>query len=256
MWFWKYTFSSVLGISALAGGVYLVHSEEPKHEWVKLLTDTVSHRTENIISPFWDTKIYWTPSESVPQNSLSDHKNSLDELLQKNPTLKQRIQWMAWYRDYISGRLDKNTAEKYILDAFSIEDTFQKNPWFLDKIQYENWWQRYARWETNPSDMLAGNISAYFQMQKIQNENPEMYQKAQMSPLWSAWIQYWEDYTVVWQREILTSITLRFKFLDENPDIEKKLEEKGFTRNNLFTDDWSKWEWVYGFLNEIEDMEK
>jgi len=35
---------------------------------------------------------------------------------------------MTWYRDYISGRLDKHVAGQYIFDAFSIESIFEKNP--------------------------------------------------------------------------------------------------------------------------------
>lgn len=249
---WKYTFPSILGVSVLAGGLYFVTDTEPKHEWVKILTDTISHRTQNTISPFWDTKIYGIPSEII-SITTPQIKDSIDELLQKNPILKQRIQGTSWYRDYIAGRLDKFIFEKFIEDVYSIEERLKQNPWVLDKIQYEVWWQKYIRWDTNPSDMLIWNMQSYFDISKIQHDNPELYTKASLNPYWNTWIQYGENNIVVWQRELLTSISLRLAYLDQNPDIERRLQEKWFTRENLFSDDWSKWEWIYEYLNALQD---
>ena len=253
---WKYTFPSILSASVLAGGLYFVTDTEPKHEWVKILTDTVAHRTQNTISPFWDTKIYWIPSEIASPVTITQTKDPIDELLWKNPTLKQRIQWTSWYRDYLTGKLDKSTVERFILDAYSIEERLKQNPWVIDKIQYEAWWQKYIRWDTNPSDMLIWNMQAYFDLSKIQQDNLELYTKASFNQHWNTWVQYGEDYIVVWQRELIISLSLRLTYLDANPDIEKKLQEKWFTRDNLFKDDWSKWEWIYEYLNSMQDEKK
>lgn len=46
---WKYTFSSILGVSVLTGGIYYATNTESKNEWVKILTDTVSQKTKDTI---------------------------------------------------------------------------------------------------------------------------------------------------------------------------------------------------------------
>lgn len=167
--------------------------------------------------------------------------------------MKQRIQWTSWYRDYILWKLDQSISEKYIMDAFSIEIILKQHPWMIHKIQYEIWWEKYIQWSTNPSDMLAWNMQAYIDILKIEEDNPELYKKASLSKYWNSWIQYGENYIVNWQREILTSLSLRLEFLDKNPDIEKRLQEKWFTRDNLFSDDWVTWDWIYGAINSIQD---
>lgn len=251
---WKYTFPSILGASVLAGGLYFITDTELKHEWVKIIADTVTHRTQNTISPFWDTKIYWIPSEIILPISNSQTKDSIDELLQKNPTLKQRIQGTIWYREYLTGELDKSIVEKYILDAYSIEEKLRQNPWIREKIQYEWWWQRYLRGDTNPTDMLAGNIQALITLQKIEQEQPEIYNLAQKSPLWNRGIQQWEDYIVTGQTELITSLTLRIKQLDENPKIEEQLKKSWFSRENLFTDDWSQSQGIYSVIDIVREI--
>lgn len=236
--------------SILAWSLYF-SSTEPKHEPVKIVRDTTTDRTKDIVSPFWQPTLFWSgkPTSLVAADTL----RILHDFLDKNPTLKQRIQGMSWYRDFISWNMPIVTANQYIQDAFGIEQQLIQHPWLLGKIQYESWWQRYTRGDTNPTDMLAGNIASYLQLQRIEQENPLFYSMASKSSLWNSGIQQWEDYIVVWQKEMLTSLSLRSKFLDENPEIEKKVQEQWFTRNNLFTDDWSKWEGIYWALDAILD---
>lgn len=236
--------------SILAWSLYFSPTE-PKHEPVKIVRDTTTDRTKQVMSPFWEPTLFWS-QESIPLIS-GDVIKLLNDFLDKNPNLKQRIQGMSWYRDFISWNMSTETANRYIQDTYTIEQSLIQNPWLLGKIQYESWWQQYMRGDTNPIDMLNGNITSYLQLQKIEQENPLFYSLASKSPLWNSGIQQWEDYIVVWQKEILISLSLRLKFLDENPEIEKKIQEQWFTRNNLFTDDWSKWEGIYKALYTLLD---
>jgi hypothetical protein len=45
--------------------------------------------------------------------------------------------------------------------------------------------------------MLNGNIGAFIQLQKIEQEQPVIYNLAQKSPLWNRGVQQGEDYIVV-----------------------------------------------------------
>lgn len=92
----------------------------------------------------------------------------------------------------------------------------------------------------DPTVILTGNIQAFLDIQKIQEKYPDLYEKAQQNPTWNQGIQQGEDYIVVGQRDFLISLQLRLQYLSQNPGIEERVKEKGFTRNNLFTDDWSK----------------
>lgn len=236
--------------SILAWSLYFSPTE-PNHEPVKIVRDTTTDRTKQVVSPFWEATLFWS-QESIPVIS-GDTTTLLHDFLDKNPILKQRIQGIPWYRDFISGTMPVEIANRYIQDAFTIEQVLIDNPGILQRIHYESWWQRYTRGDTNPTDMLSGNIASYWQLQKIEQENPLFYSMASKSPLWNSGIQQWQDYIVVWQKEILISLALRLKFLDENPDIEKNIQEQWFTRNNLFTDDWSKWEGIYKALDTLLD---
>lgn len=239
----------------IAGWACLTLYEEQKHEWAKVLTESASLRTQSIIARSWDTEISEAPGNWKATIQYENPRDLLSELLEKNLILKQRIQGTTWYRDFVLWRIPREVAETYFRDASFIEQVLSTNPWMLEKIQYEPWWQKYIRWDMSPPDMLSWNIQAFLDIQKIQKEHPDLYEKAQQNPTWSQGIQQGEDHVVVGQRDFLLSLQLRLQYLSQNPGIEERVKEKGFTRNNLFTDDWSKWEWIYGFLNSLQDWE-
>ncbi len=54
----------------------------------------------------------------------------------------------------------------------------------------------------------------------------------------------------------MISVLLRLEFLDTHPEVESLMKQNGYTRDNLFTDNWSQNEGIYGFLNEIQDSEE
>jgi hypothetical protein len=236
----------------IAWALYFI-PKEPKYEPVKLVRDTTTARTQEMISPFWDTRTPWI--QAMLPGIIWDTAESLNIFLDKNPILKQRIQGMIWYREYLFWKLSQEIAQQYISDALSIEQQLMANPWLLQKIQYEWWWQRYMRGDTNPTDMLAGNMASIASLQKIEQEQGELYRRAQESPLWNKWIQHWDDYIVVGQHELLTSLLLRLDQLDGNPGLEQQLTKLWYTRDNLVTDDWSRWQWIYGVIDTLREID-
>lgn len=234
--------------------MYLAKWEE-KHEIVNLVTNRTRQGTEYITSWSWIMTTIWNLNNTINVPTDDRKIDPITSFLNQNPNLRQRIQGTSWYRDFLVWKLPTDVVEKYIYDAYSIEQVLLQYPSILQKIQYEIWWEKYIRGDTNPSDMLAGNIQSFIILQKIEQEQPEFFNLAQKSPLWNSWIQYGEDYIVVGQNEILTSLKLRLEFLDTNPWIEKKLQEKGYTRNNFFTDNWSKWEGIYWAIDELKEAD-
>ena len=181
---------------------------------------------------------------------------TIDQILETKPTVKQRIQWTRWYRDFTTWRLSREITESYIAHASYIEDILAQHPWILSAIQYTEWWGKYIRWETPPPDMLNGNIRAYLYLEKLKQQHPFVLEKASNHPQWDSWIQYGTDFIVVGQKEFMISVLLRLEFLDTHPEVESLMKQNGYTRDNLFTDNWSQNEGIYGFLNEIQDSEE
>lgn len=249
----KHILLSTTWAGILIAWVLYFSQKEAKHEPVKLVRDTTTARTAEMISPFWAMGASWIPN--ILTGAIGDTPESIQDFLDKNPVLKQRIQSMLWYREYLAWRLSRELTQQYIADASTIEQFLITNPWLLQKIQYEWWWQRYTRGDTNPTDMLTGNISAKIALQKIEQEQPDLYNRARESPLWNKWIQLWEDYIVVGQRELLTSLSLRLDQLDANPGLEQQLLKLWYTRNNLITDDWSQWQWIYGVIDTLREID-
>jgi hypothetical protein len=48
---------------------------------------------------------------------------------------------------------------------------------------------------------------------------------------------------------------MRIKQLDDHPYVEKQLNKFGFTRENIFTDDPSKQEGIYGILDTVLEIQ-
>ncbi len=231
----------------LTGAIYFTQWQEYKHEGVKILVSNTGTRTQETISPFWDPKVYWIP----PEPNLINTNTDIQDFLDKNPNLKMRIQGMSWYRDFLSWRLEPDIYNQYIQNALSIETILVDNPWLLEIIQYEIWWQRYLRWDTNPVDMLAGNMTSLLRLQELEKRSPEFYANLQKSPNWNQWIQHGSDYIVYWQEDFAISASLRIQQLNSEPWLREELVRFWFSEKDVFTDDWSVWQGFYGAIDVI-----
>ncbi len=234
----------------LAGFVYLSQSQEFKQEGVKVLVSDTSIKTGAIISPFWDTWLYgtsWMISSSTNTRTIKD-------FLQSYPELKVRIQWMSWYRDFLSWIISQDVYRKYIEDAQKIEGILTENPWLLQKIQHEVWWQRYLRWDTNPTDMFVWNMTSLLYLQGFEKKNPEFYARVQQHPLWNRGIQHGENQVVMWQQDLLISVWLRIEQLHTESWLNSELARFWYAEENIFTDDWSEWQWIYGAIDIIRQI--
>lgn len=231
--------------------LYFNSGEEYTHEWVKILVSDTVKRTQGTISPFWDPKVYWASVEIITNTHIQDNQNFLD----KNPNLKMRIQNMSWYRDFLSWAISQEVYGKYIEDAQEIEVILSENPGFLERIQNESWWQKYLRGNISPSDMLIGNMASLLYLQDFERENPEFYAKIQKSPLWNRWIQYGEDYMVMWQQDLVISASLRIQQIHTEPWLREELARFWFSEKDIFTDDWSEWQGIYGAMDVIRRIQ-
>lgn len=239
-------------IGILAGAIHLAQ-EEPKHEPVKHLKDATVVRIEEMISPFWPIEKDWIQHKLT--GIIGNTIDSVDDFLSKNPSFKQIIQSMSWYREYLAWRLSQELAQQYISDAFAIEQILTTNPWLLQKMQYEWWWQRYTRGETNPTDMLTGNMVSLTYLQDFEKKNPELYAKIQQNPLWNKWSQSYEDnYTLGWQKDLVISASIRAKQLDTEPWLRGELARLWFSQESLFIDDGKGWWNIYNSADLVRQI--
>jgi hypothetical protein len=72
------------------------------------------------------------------------------------------------------------------------------------------------------SDISDSNIATILALQKFEQEQPEVYKRAQGSPLWNRGPQGKES-IFYGQLVLLKSLSLRLDQLDANPELEKQL---------------------------------
>lgn len=154
---------------------------QPKHEGVKLVRDTTTARTAEMISPFGSIEAPWV----------------------------------------------QNISPKIAQDMST---------------------------NTDVSDIADSDIATIIALQKFEREQKEIYDRAHESPLWNRGPQGKES--VLYGRlELLRSLSLRLDQLDVNPGLEQQLTKLWFSRNNLVTDDWSQWQWIYGVIDTLREID-
>lgn len=113
---------------------------------------------------------------------------------------------------------------------------------------------QYMSTNTDTPDMADSNMETMLALQEFEHEQKEIYNQAHRSPLWNRAPQGKES--VLYGRlELLKSLSLRLDQLDTNPGLEQQLIMLWFSRNNLITDNWSEWEWIYRVIDTLREID-
>ncbi|MFZ4461540.1 MAG: hypothetical protein ACOYN2_03215 [Patescibacteria group bacterium] len=134
-----------------------------------------------------------------------------------------RIQGTSWYRDFLSGKLDRETFERDLLTANSIEQILLGDSEILPKIQYQDWWKKYLRGDIDPSTALNGNIRAFVQIEKFQKQNPETYARITKNPRWINASSNPQDPDLISQGEAIETVVGNVKNIEANSQMKERL---------------------------------
>jgi len=159
-----------------------------------------------------------------------------------NIQLKHRIQWASWYRDFITGKLNLEVFQEYLINAERVESLLANNAWILNKIQHTEWWQKYINWDISPFLMANSILSSYLEIEKLGLQYPAAYAQLQKNPSWIA-LDDWD-----WQlmrRRLFEQTLAQTRFIDGNPAIVERMGKFNLSKDLLYrTNELENTTWI------------
>jgi hypothetical protein len=165
-------------------------------------------------------------------------RSSWDDILEKDPNLRLRIQGTIWYRDCVVRLLEQDICDTHLEKAREIEAMFLKNTGLLSRLQSESWWQKYLNGEIHPEVVLLSQIPASQKIDAFNMKNPDIYQRIINSPLWINLNDPHDsdDSLLVHQARYLQEIDTIKDIITQNDTIIERMNMYGITIEMLYSD--------------------
>lgn len=217
--------SSTIGGLALSAAVYLTNAGDVSSEENSVQLSAVSQiRSENMPSPMSDMVVSEASGNAMAVLDVKHEPGGIAAYLERNPSLKIRIQGTSWYRDYCAGLIDGNTVLEHLEYARRIEIVLELQPGLIDRIQHEGWWGKYLSGEITPWETSDGSLDAFLRIDEFRREWPDAYGQIQTHPRWNR--DYSDDMTTMLARvELVDELVTKARFIDSHPKVVERLEK-------------------------------
>lgn len=255
-----YIIGSALGATILAWWIYLWNDDNASVDRTTLSANwsnipaLVSKNKEDMWDVLVETNQHAGINVWITAWITRSEKERLLDFVEKNHALKIRIQWMSWYRDFLSWKLNPEEWRKNIKDAALIEWVFQENPWMLMKIQYSNIWRQYLSGLIPPHNVIYWEIPAIIALDDFSNKYPDIFDRIKWNTMFQK-TENGEEATFSEQKSLVDGIMMNVQLVQNNPSLQAKFAQYWYGINDLYTSSWYSQDGIYSIRDAIYSLE-
>jgi hypothetical protein len=181
----------------------------------------------------WDLLDETTQLADKAKLNAPAERDELLQIIDKNISMKMRIQSTKWYRKFLIWTLPIEEARRNITDALFVENELERNPALLTKLQYTEMWRWYIRGDIPPSNIAYGEIPAIHFIEEFQKNNSTTFGKIESNPIFYK-NDNWEETTFTERNNIIVAIMKTEEFLQKNPSVLNKLSQYWYSLNDVY----------------------